>query len=162
MRSMRSLLDASRNDIRSSLSFFDILLQCLELYPISLSLHGRGNGRYKYVTYLVPQMCIHGVRHVGLLTFPPRTWARCLHCREEANKARCRAGLLAFHMKSYTDSQRECNDDESVQCSKCGKCRPYDFYPASAIKNRARNKDVVCNVCQKLTRCDRCYRSDQM
>ena len=79
-------------------------------------------------------------------------WARCLHCREEANKARCRAGLPALHVKSDTDSQRECKDDEGVQCSKCGKCRPYEFYPAAAIKHKARNKDVVCNVCQELTR----------
>ena len=83
-------------------------------------------------------------------------WARCLHCREEANKAKCRTGLPALHVTSDTDSKRECKDDEGVQCSKCGKCRPYDFYPASAIKNSARNKVVVCNVCQKLTRCDRC------
>ena len=83
-------------------------------------------------------------------------WTRCLPCREEANLKRRRAGLPDIRADSSRVSERVCEEDAGLQCTKCGTTRPCGFYSATSIRNILRNKTLVCNVCQELQKCDRC------
>ena len=83
-------------------------------------------------------------------------WTRCLQCREHAEDARRRAKLPEMYSSKTLEAERESKEGSGIRCTKCMKWRPYEFFRATAVQHRNRNKTVICNVCQDLRKCDKC------
>ena len=76
-------------------------------------------------------------------------WTRCLACQEEASKQRSSP-------TPTLEASTPCIDPAGITCTVCKLCRPLHYYSASAVKNRKRNKSLICNACNSAKYCAGC------
>ena len=76
-------------------------------------------------------------------------WTRCVACQEVASKQR--AGQLPTLKASI-----ESIDPAGLICTACQLCRPLHYFSTSAVKNRKRNKSLMCTACNGAKYCAVC------
>ena len=76
-------------------------------------------------------------------------WTRCLACQEQASKQR--ADQLPT-LKGNTESI----DPAGITCAACQLSRPLNYFSTSAVKNRKRNKSLICTACNSARYCAAC------
>ena len=89
--------------------------------------------------------------------FADGAWTRCLPCRELADALRVeRQELEVYTSDASRVKARMQGDEDGMLCSKCDTKRPLEYYSATSIHHRSRDKNHICVVCTCLTHCEVC------